>query len=103
MSARSCGLLVKAVDRQDREDLVDPPRVEQGLKHAEVHEIEVGHAIREMCDRFGQLVTESFESGASDCPEELLAGGAASEIHVAEVEEVRRLGEGVLGVGVDFG
>ncbi len=79
---------VEAMDRSDREELVEGPVVEQGLEDREVadvlfgqHRIEAGELIRDVGG-----VLEVIADLATDVPEETVGGGAFFEAEVAEAE-----------------
>ena len=49
-------LLVQPVDRQDREQLIDRPRVGQRLEHREVAEVGVGERLLEALELLGHVL-----------------------------------------------
>ena len=58
---RSAGrLLIEPVDRHDREDLIDPPGVDERLEEAEVREVEIAELV-EAASRFYDREMQRYE------------------------------------------
>ena len=85
--------LVEPVDRTDREQLIDGPRVGYRLEHREVAEVRVRQRLLEPLELLGnvRLVARQDQHLLADRPEQILADHAVLEREVTEVEELEDL------------
>ena len=72
------------------------------MEDAEIQEVDVRQTIREVLELFWEIISAPIEHGTSDRPIELFACRPRVDAHIAEVEQVGRLGERVLSIGVDL-
>ena len=96
--------LVEAVDRGDREELVQGPVIEQGLEDREVADVLFGQHRIEAGEFVGDVgaVLEVFADLAADVPEEPVGGGSFLQAEVAEAETGVGLLAFLLGVVIAF-
>src|SRR5271169_5091461 len=87
------GSLAQAVDREDREELVDRPDVRQGLEDRHVHDVLVGQHDLELLELLGDVLerVEMPPDPVADVPVEDLALAPVLERDVAEIEEREKL------------
>ena len=87
------GLLVEPVDRADREQLIDRPRIGHRLEHREVAEVRVAERLLEALELLGHVrhVAREVQHLLARGPEEVLAEHAVLEREVPEVEQLEDL------------
>ena len=92
-TARRVGDLVEAVDRHDREELLDRPAIGHRLEDREVAEVGVRQQRLQALQLLGHVIqlADDAQELAADGPEEPLGQGAVLDGQVAEVEQAQRL------------
>ena len=85
--------LIKARNRDNREQLVDSPAVGQRLEQREIAEILLRQLLRHLAELFGGMLQarSHITHVASYCPEEFLNHGSCVQVEQSEAEEVESL------------
>ena len=98
------GPLVEAMDRHDREELLDRPTVGNRLEDREIAEVGFGQQTVERVQLLGHFVglAEQAADLAADRPKEFFRLGPLLQGHVAAAEKLHRHVERLLGVMVGF-